>query len=108
MLFGTLGGAILTVAALPQILKIWRTWRSDDVSLAFVVLIMVGRACWLAHGIATGDAALFYWNIVGVALAAALTVIIVITRRHGGGVITPRFSIPQPQQQASHHPSLAI
>ena len=78
--FGAAGGAVLTLAALPQIVKIWRTRRSGDVSLAFVALIALGRALWLAHGLAIGDAALVAWNSVGVALGAVLTALVLATR----------------------------
>ena len=64
--FGNAGGIVLTVALLPQIAKTWRTQRSDDVSLAFVALLTMGRGLWLAHGLSIGDAAL----VMGAALAA--------------------------------------
>lgn len=80
MSFGSAGGLVLTIAALPQIVKTWRTQRSEDVSLAFVGLITVGRALWLAHGLAIGDASLVFWNVVGVALALLLTALVIRTR----------------------------
>ncbi len=80
-MFGTIGGILLTISALPQIHKILKTWKADDVSILFVILLLIGKACWLLHGITKKDTQLVIWNLVGVILAAILVGLIVIAQK---------------------------
>ena len=79
-MFGTLGGILLTISALPQIYKIIKTRKADDLSITFVILLLLGKACWLLHGITKKDTQLVIWNFVGVVLAAVLVGLILITQ----------------------------
>jgi MtN3 and saliva related transmembrane protein len=80
-MFGTIGGILLTISAIPQIYKIIKTKKADDLSIIFVVLLLLGKACWLLHGVTKKDTQLVVWNFVGVVLAAVLVGLILIARK---------------------------
>ena len=49
------GAATLTtIGWLPQIVRIWQTRETKDLSLWANLMILVGLALWLAYGILTG------------------------------------------------------
>lgn len=73
--------AICTSAAyLPQVLRVWRTRRTEDISLGMFLVMTVGLLCWLVYGIAIHD-----WPIIlcnGLALVMT-TIILAFKLKHG-------------------------
>lgn len=70
--YAVLGGSLLTIATMPQIIKVAQTKSSKDVSLIFVWMLLIGRIAWLIHGYRVHDTALMFWNMVGVCLTSVL------------------------------------
>ena len=59
------------------VLKVWRTWKTRDVSgisLPTYVIITIGLALWLVYGWLRGDMPLMVANAVMVVLTGAITV----------------------------------
>ena len=47
---GSLAGFCTTIAFLPQVLKVWRTRSTRDISLGMYAILAVGIVGWLAYG----------------------------------------------------------
>jgi MtN3 and saliva related transmembrane protein len=70
--FGFMGGALVTAALVPQVVKLYKIKSAVEISLLFNILLLVGMLCWLGYGILFRLFPVILWNAVGVALVAAL------------------------------------
>ncbi|QOX78384.1 SemiSWEET transporter [Trichlorobacter lovleyi] len=62
-LIGLLAGLLTSVAALPQVIKTWRSRHARDLSIWQPLLLSVGVALWLIYGMLIGDTPLILANI---------------------------------------------
>ncbi|MBK8592355.1 MAG: SemiSWEET transporter [Sandaracinaceae bacterium] len=51
-----------TTAFIPQVVQVWRTRRTDDLSLGMFSLLTVGIALWLVYGILHDSAPVYLAN----------------------------------------------
>ena len=61
-IIGTLAGIFTTVAALPQIIKAWRSRKVDDVSPKMFFIITIGVLLWTLYGILKSDLPIIITN----------------------------------------------
>ena len=69
---GLIGGALVTAAYVPQVVKLFRLKSALEISLPFTILLLAGMFCWLGYGIVFQLFAVVLWNAVGIVLAALL------------------------------------
>ena len=62
-LIGLLAGLLTSVAALPQVIKTWRSRHARDLSIWQPLLLSAGVALWLIYGMLIGDTPLILANI---------------------------------------------
>ena len=55
-------------SAVPQIRKALRTKKSDDVSIRFIIVLIIGLSLWVVYGIGKNDIVLIMGNFIAVAL----------------------------------------
>ena len=55
-------------SAVPQIRKALRTKKSDDVSIRFIIVLIIGLSLWVVYGIGKSDIVLIIGNSIAVAL----------------------------------------
>ena len=72
-LIGLAGGALTTLAFVPQVMKTWRTRQTRDISLGMWLALCSGIVLWLVYGVMIDDLPLIAAN--GVTLALAGTVL---------------------------------
>jgi MtN3 and saliva related transmembrane protein len=53
---GLLAGTLTTVAFIPQVIKIWRTKKADDISISMFLIFTVGVGLWMIYGIQIASA----------------------------------------------------
>lgn len=70
--FSFIGGVLVTVALVPQLVKIFRLKSAVEISLPFTVLLLVGMLCWLGYGMLSQLFPIILWNAVGATLVATL------------------------------------
>lgn len=61
-ILGLVAGTITSITFLPQVIKIWQTKSAKDLSMAMLLLLMLGVILWLAYGLFVMDAAIIYTN----------------------------------------------
>ena len=62
--------ALLTTASyVPQVLRVWRTRSTKDISLRMLLILMAGLGLWLVYGIGIGELPLVVANAISLALA---------------------------------------
>ncbi len=72
-LLGLIAGSLTTVSFVPQVVRIWRTRSTHDISLLMFSTFSAGVVCWLWYGISLGSWPIIVANIV--TLALSLTVL---------------------------------
>ena len=55
-------------SAVPQIRKALRTKKSGDVSIRFIIVLIIGLSLWVVYGIGKNDIVLIIGNSIAVAL----------------------------------------
>lgn len=70
-LIGLIAGACTTLAFLPQVLQVWRTRSTRDISLGMYIIFCCGLSLWLFYG--------YMMGAISIVLANALTLILAFT-----------------------------
>lgn len=65
---GLLATAFTVASTVPQIKKALRTKDTDDVSIRFLVVLIVGLFLWALYGVGRADIVIIIGNSIGVAL----------------------------------------
>jgi len=72
---GFIAGTLTTVAFVPQVIRLRRHKRADDLSWWTFGTFTVGVAMWLAYGLSLGAAPIIVVNLVMLPLALAILVL---------------------------------
>lgn len=71
-MIGSVAGLLTTVAFIPQVWLIWKTRRTDGISLGMYSVFTAGVALWLGYGVLIGS-----WPVI-VANSLTLTLALLI------------------------------
>ncbi|TWJ26414.1 SemiSWEET family sugar transporter [Geobacter argillaceus] len=63
---GLVAGALTSFAAVPQVLRTWRTRQARDLSIWQPVILTVGMFLWLAYGMLLKDLPLIVANLFSI------------------------------------------
>jgi MtN3 and saliva related transmembrane protein len=74
-LLGLLAGTLTTLAFLPQLMKVWKTKSTDDISLAMFSVLCIGVLLWIIYGILIRSLPVFLSNLVTFVLAFLILII---------------------------------
>ena len=66
---GYVAAVCTTGAYVPQVLKVWRTRATKDISLKMIAVLVTGLVLWLAYGIHKGEVPLVLANSITLGLA---------------------------------------
>jgi MtN3 and saliva related transmembrane protein len=78
---GSVAAFCTTVSFLPQLVRVWRRKRADDISLTMFLLFSFGVACWLVYGVGIGSFPITVANAI--TLSLALAILVLKLRYHG-------------------------
>ncbi len=73
-MIGLLAGCLTTVAFVPQVLRVWRTRSTSDISLGMFGLMSLGVLMWLVYGLMLGDVPIIAANAITLMLALSIVV----------------------------------
>ena len=73
-LIGFVAGACSTLAFLPQVIKVWRTKSTGDISLWMYVVLCTGGALWSLYGALIGSPSVVITNLF--ILSLSLTILV--------------------------------
>lgn len=73
-LLGFAAGACTTLAFLPQVLQVWRTRSTDDISLGMYSVLIAGIVLWLAYGLISHQVPVIVANGITLLLACSILV----------------------------------
>ena len=69
-IIGFLGGALTTIALVPQVVKAWKTKQTKDISFLWALTLTAGVFLWLVYGILTNSFPIIIANALTLVLAA--------------------------------------
>ncbi len=79
-LLGIVAGFFTTLAFLPQVIKVWKTRETKDLSLAMFVLFLAGVLLWTIYGLIQMSPSIILAN--GVTFVLSMYILI-MKIRHG-------------------------
>lgn len=59
-ILGFVAGFLITFANVPQVVKVWKTKQTHDISLWMYILLSVGMFLWTVYGILKNDLPLIF------------------------------------------------
>jgi len=65
-IMGTVGSLIICISSLPQILKTYRTKKADDISISYLIILMVGMTLMMIYALHNGDPIFIFGNSLSV------------------------------------------
>ena len=69
---GLLAASLTTISFLPQIIKIWKTQKTGDISFIMYITLVTGVFLWLIYGFLIKDLPLILANLVTLILASSI------------------------------------
>lgn len=73
-LIGIMAGVFTTLSFLPQVIKAWKTKRTEDLSLSMYLIFVSGVVLWLVYGIIKADLPIILANSVTAILAGSVLI----------------------------------
>lgn len=67
-LIGFMATGFAVASSIPQIRKATRTKKSDDLSIRFIIVLIIGLSLWVVYGIGKEDIVLIIGNSIAVSL----------------------------------------
>ena len=86
-LLGLAAGLFVALGLIPQIFRVWKLKRAEEISLSFNLLSLTGTALWLAYGLFLGLASVIIWNGANVVL---LLLLLTVKLKYGMGQGAPK------------------
>jgi MtN3 and saliva related transmembrane protein len=71
-LFGYLAATLTTVSFIPQVVQVWRSKHTKDISLGMYSIFTLGIVVWLIYGLMLGSAPIIVANCITVVLAGSV------------------------------------
>ena len=71
---GYFAGLLTTIAFIPQVVKIWTSKSTSDISLIMFIVFTFGVFLWLIYGVIIDDYALIITNFVTFSLSLSILV----------------------------------
>ena len=71
---GYIAGICTTIAFLPQVIKVYNTKSTKDISLGMFIIFTFGVFCWLIYGLIIQDIPIILANLVTIFLAGFILI----------------------------------
>lgn len=71
-LLGLTAGTLTTISFLPQVIRIWKTRSTKDISMGMFITFCIGIFLWALYGFAINSMPVIITNIVTFVLAFAI------------------------------------
>ena len=79
---GFMATAFAVSSTIPQMKKALKTKKSDDVSIRFILVLIIGLSLWVVYGVGRKDIVIIIGNSIGVALNILMLILKIKYSRH--------------------------
>jgi MtN3 and saliva related transmembrane protein len=73
-LLGMAAGTLTTIAYLPQVIKVWKTRSTHDISMGMFITLCLGLIMWTFYGFSINSTPVIVANIISLILAFTVLV----------------------------------
>ncbi len=73
-LFGYLAATLTTISFIPQVVQVWRTKHTKDISLGMYSVFTAGIIVWLIYGLLLSSAPIIIANSITIVLAGSVLI----------------------------------
>lgn len=80
-IIGLLAGSLTTLSFLPQVIRVFKTRSTKDISLGMYLLFCLGVLLWIAYSYMISSIAVFVANIATLVLAGSILVMKIVFNR---------------------------
>ena len=80
-IIGLIAAVCTTFAFIPQVMKVWKTKQTKDLSLRMYSIMFLGIVLWLVYGILIDSLSIILANVVTVTLVGTILVFIIQGKR---------------------------
>jgi MtN3 and saliva related transmembrane protein len=77
-LFGVVASSLTTLSLLPQLRKLVKEKKSDDISLFMLFILLAGFACWVYYGFLKQDYIIIVANSISLILNGTIVVLSIL------------------------------
>lgn len=81
-ILGIVAGVLTSVSLIPQVVKVYREKKSEQISVPFILILMSGQVLWISYGIAKKDIPVIATNIFSM-IVSIVTLILGIRYKSG-------------------------
>ena len=72
IIIGLIAAALTTASFVPQVIQVWQTHRTKDLSLPMYLILFTGFSLWLVYGILINSLPVIASNTACIGLTAAI------------------------------------
>ncbi|MAH60499.1 MAG: hypothetical protein CMB95_06680 [Flavobacteriaceae bacterium] len=76
-MIGLIAAVCTTFAFIPQVMKVWKTKQTKDLSLRMYSIMFIGIILWLVYGIRIDSLSIIMANVVTATLVGTILVYII-------------------------------
>ena len=76
-IIGLIAAVCTTFAFIPQVMKVWKTKQTKDLSLRMYSIMFIGLILWLVYGIRIDSLSIIMANVVTATLVGTILVFII-------------------------------
>lgn len=73
-ILGLVAGSCTALSLLPQLIKLARTRKSEDISLFYLVMLLTGLGLWIWYGVMRNDTPIIATNSLALILNIAIII----------------------------------
>lgn len=78
---GYIASAFTTLSSVPQIYKIWQTKSTDDVSIMYIVILLIGLTLWLIYSVLVKIYPMIVSSTISILLYISMIIMILVFRK---------------------------
>jgi MtN3 and saliva related transmembrane protein len=71
-LLGFLGGLLTTAGFIPQVVRLFKLKKAEEISMTFTICFVIGIVFWLIYGIVFGLLSVIFWNAITLVLGCLM------------------------------------
>ena len=81
-IIGLIAAVFTTSSFFPQVVKIWKTKQTKDISTTMYIVMMIGTCFWLTYGILINSLAIIVANIISGLLVLFVLIFKLVNRNN--------------------------
>ena len=74
-ILGIVAGIFTSASLIPQVVKVYREKKAEQISIGFVIILLIGQSLWVTYGALKSDIPVVATNIFAVLISIIMIVL---------------------------------